>query len=171
MKSRRAVVQRQPAAASVQSQTGSAHLPLPPWGNYSSLSPLLIPYPSILCSPSQKHTHAYHHGDGRQGEGLGWGWLLSYFFIPFHYWTARFDHHQPACISLAHSKSHAMAEGIKIDAVGQLKKPSHDSPGLCPQVKTVSPEENCIYCLVSPFSLLLCHRSHMSLVLLKVSPC
>lgn len=78
---------------------------------------------------------------------------------------------QPFSPLAASSKSHAMAEGIKIDAVGPLKKPSHDSPGLCPQVKTVSPEENCIYWLVSPCSLLLWHSSHMSLVLLKVSSC
>lgn len=109
--------------------------------------------------------------------GGGAGMRLSP-FIFFHsfsllnrqVWPSPASLHQSSPLA-ASSKSHAMAEGIKTDAVGQLKKPSLDSPGLCPQVETVSPEENCIHCLVSAFSLLLCHRSHVSLVLLKGSSC
>lgn len=68
MKPCRAGIQHQAAAATVQSQRGNTHLPSPPWGNYSSLSLLFIFYPSILYSPSQKHTRTCISP---------WGWMVK----------------------------------------------------------------------------------------------
>lgn len=120
--------------------------------------PLTAPY--FLClyplfTLTETHMHITMEMDG---GGRGWmrpsSRLTSSLspFIFFHsfllpncqVWPSppRLHRFSPLAAS---SGAHATAEGIKIEAVGQLKKPSRDPPGLCPQVKTVSPEENCIF--------------------------